>query len=263
MYAYAYDASGKWLSGAGVWSLGVDRPVISSISFGFMYGDAPFRDFHVNLVGVDPVSPVNSYDVQVSDSSVGPWTDVVTNDSLATARFAGVFGHTYFFRARARNMAGILGAYTTKTYSYTDPYPPNCSMLPDAQQPDGSPALAKSIPTDGTRLHYNFYTEGEQNWTKFTTQGMTAYTIQTANTGGHADTVLYLYGSDGTTLLDSNDDYAGLNFASRVDWFFPASGTYYIEVVHWDVYAAGCTTQYDLSVTPTPNYYLLLPFLVR
>ena len=227
-----------------------------------MYSDAPFRDFHVYLAGVDPLSPVASYDVQVSDNSTGPWADVVTNYAGTDLRFPGVFGHTYYFRARARNVIGKLGAYTTKTYSYTDPLPPTCSMLPDAQEPDTTPALATPIPSDGTRLHYNFDVEGDQSWTQFTVQGWTSYTIQTANTGGHADTVLYLYGPDGTTLLASNDDYPGLNLASRVDWFFTASGTYFIKVVHWDVYATGCTTQYDLSVTPANfNHFLLFPFV--
>ena len=60
--------------------------------------------------------------------------------------------------------------------------------------------------------------------------------------------MLYLYDTDGNTLIDSNDDYPNIWPSSCLSWQPSASGVYYAKVDHWDPYAYGCTTAYDLSI---------------
>ncbi len=54
------------------------------------------------------------------------------------------------------------------------------------------------------------------------------YTFRTV-LGGLSDSVLYLYSTDGTTLLASDDDGGG-GRASLIDWFAPSTGVYFIAV---------------------------------
>lgn len=61
------------------------------------------------------------------------------------------------------------------------------------------------------------------------------YTL-TTTLGSLGDTVLYLYDTDGATLLDYNDDFGG-TLASRIDWTAPGTGTYYAYVGGFSVRA--------------------------
>jgi len=103
-----------------------------------------------------------------------------------------------------------------------------CTATADSFESDNTAANAKAIMV-GTTQSRNFDATGDQDWVKFTAQSGVAYTVLTSNLGVNADTYLYLYGTDGTTLLASNDDYGG-TLASRIDWQAPASGTYYVMV---------------------------------
>lgn len=262
LFAEVYDSANN-RTGSGVWNLGIDRtPPTVSLSTAPMYVDAPFRDFHVYWTGSDATSGPVSYDLQYRDSTSGTWSDLLTNTTNPGGYpgyiFIGLANHTYYFRGRARDAAGNLGAYSTADVHFTVT---PCPLAPDAYEADGSPAAAKPITTDGVVQAHNFDTEGDEDWVKFDAASTTPYTIQTANTGGHSDTVLYLYGPDGTILLSFSDDYPGMNFASRIDWQSAAAGTYYIKVKHYDPYGAGCTTEYGLSVTQTNNYRLYLPVI--
>ena len=258
IYAIAYDSAGK-RSGAGVWNLKVDHtPPVSSVITGAMYQDSPFRDFHVRWSGSDNLTGLVSYDVQYQDGAGGLWQDLVMDTTTTYYHFVGQVGHTYYFRIRARDGFGNLAAYTTTDVHFTVQ---NCPLAPDAYEIDDIPAAAKLIPADGSVQDHNFHVEGEEDWVMFTAQSGIPYTLATANTGGHADTVLYLYGPDGKTLLNFNDDYLGMNLASRIDFVSPSGGTYYLKVVHYDIYAAGCTTEYGLSVLPTNNYKAYAPLI--
>jgi hypothetical protein len=259
-YIWAFDWVGNWTP-AGVWNLGIDRtPPTITFSVSPPYGDAPFRDFYTWWYGSDNLSGVASYDVQYRDGPGGVWTDLLTNTSTAYYQFIGVNGHTYYFRARSRDLAGNQGMYTggNGDAQYTVQI---CATPPDAYESDNTYTSAKVITTDGISQTHTIHTEGDQDWVKFTATAGVNYVLMTANTGGHADTVLYLYDTNGSTLIGSNDDYPGMGWASRLDWQVPASGTYYVMVNHWDPYAYGCTTAYGLSVTgavlptltPTPT----------
>ncbi len=258
LYAFAYDSVGN-RSGAGAWNLGIDHtPPTVSMSTRAMYGGAHFRDFHVLWSGADNLSGVASYDIQYHDSTNNNWLDLVTNTTDSEYTFVGLDGQTYSFRGRARDVSGNLGAYSTDDVHFTVQ---TCPVAEDAYEPDNTPTAAGGIiPYDPPQVH-NFDTEGDADWLKFDAVAHTPYILQTSNTGGYADTVLSLYAPDAQTLLAFNDDYPGLNWASRIDWVAPSAGTYYLKVVHWDPYGAGCETGYTVSIIKA--YLLMLPVINR
>ena len=62
--------------------------------------------FTVTWAGRDLWSGIAAYDVQVRDGYEGSWTTWLTNTAATSGTFSGAHGHTYFFRARARDLAG-------------------------------------------------------------------------------------------------------------------------------------------------------------
>jgi len=62
--------------------------------------------FTVTWAGQDVWSGIGAYDVQVRDGYEGAWTDWLTGTTAISGAFTGTHGHTYFFRARARDQAG-------------------------------------------------------------------------------------------------------------------------------------------------------------
>jgi len=260
-YIWASDWIGNGTS-AGAWNLGIDRtPPEASVRTSALYGDAPFRDFFAWWGGRDNLSGIASYDVQYRDGATGNWINWLTGTANTYYRFVGQNGHTYYFRARACDQAGNLGDYTDGSASYTIQI---CPTSPDAYEVDNLHASAKWIDTNGISQTHTIHTEGDQDWVRFFAVGGAAYTLMTANVGGHADTVLYLYGADGSTLIAYNDDYPLMGYASRIDWRPTASGVYYAMVKHWDVYANGCTTNYELSIASDAAVYrAYLPLTLR
>jgi uncharacterized protein YjiK len=246
-YAWAFDWANNW-TGASSWNLGIDHtpPDVTPDVYP-TYGDAPFRDFWVNWwYSYDNLSGIANYDVQYRDGADGNWTDLVLGTTDTYTTFVGADGHTYYFRVRARDNAGNLSPYSTDEVSHTVDI---CSVAADAYESDDGLGSASRLPPNGASQIHNFHTEEDTDWVKFTAQAGVTYTLATANTGDHADTVLELYDADGSTLLAENDDCAGRWPASCLDWQAPSDGTYYVKVYHWDQWAYGCTTEYGLSIT--------------
>jgi hypothetical protein len=89
--------------------------------------------------------------------------------------------------------------------------------------------------------HHTFHDWMDKDWAKFEAEKGAIYTFQTANLdpasspdGYFVDTVLELYKSDGVTLIDVNDDYAGTNASRIKEWQAPADGAYYIKVYNFN-----------------------------
>jgi hypothetical protein len=78
---------------------------------------------------------------------------------------------------------------------------------------------------------------------RFSASANSQYTIS-ITLGTLGDSVLYLYGTNGTTLITSNDDYNGN--ASRIVWTCTSNGTYYIKV---SGYESDDTGTYTLVLT--------------
>ncbi|MCX6020437.1 MAG: hypothetical protein NTZ05_01675 [Chloroflexi bacterium] len=167
-------------------------------------------------------------------------------------------------QAGIQSMSALPGAETNATLyvqadstgSVTEPDKSNnisaplavCFVNADALEGDDTSATARLVTVGGAAQAHTTHILGDQDWVKFVAQQGTTYSIQTANLGANADTVITLYGTDGGTMLDSNDDGGGV-LASRLLWQAPVGGTYYVQLKQWSPNVAGCGAGYDLSVT--------------
>ncbi|MGQ9573785.1 MAG: S8 family serine peptidase [Thermoguttaceae bacterium] len=97
-------------------------------------------------------------------------------------------------------------------------------------------------------------TSGDQDWFAFQATAGRSYVFQTTLVT-LADSVLWLFDQDGTTLLASNDDW-GTSWASRIAWRAPASGTYYVAVA---AYGSWHTGSYRLSLQADNGPPILQP----
>jgi hypothetical protein len=136
-----------------------------------------------------------------------------------------------------------------------------CVASPDAYESDDTSPSAQSIGIGQTQTH-NFGGPADRDWVTFSAQGGLTYTLSTSNLGASADTYLYVYDTDGVTLLASNDDYGG-SLASQIEWMAPITGTYYALVQHWNPNVGGCGTRYDLSLARTLSNRVYLPVVSR
>ena len=116
----------------------------------------------------------------------------------------------------------------------------------DAFEPDDTAGQAKDIPTDGSRQDHTFHVGGDVDWLAFVAEIGKTYVIETFV--GDADTYLYLYDTDATTVIAENDD-GGAGTASRIQWACGTGGTYYLKVRHYN--EATGTGSYQISVTAT------------
>jgi hypothetical protein len=124
-----------------------------------------------------------------------------------------------------------------------------CFASADSFESDGTSAAASTISSGQIQTH-NFNVSGDQDWVKFTSQAGNTYTLTTSNLGASADTYLYLYDTNGATVLASNDDNGG-TLASQITWQAPTDGVFYLLVEDWNPSIGGCRTSYDLSITNT------------
>jgi hypothetical protein len=120
----------------------------------------------------------------------------------------------------------------------------------DSYEPDNDAASANAIEVGGSAQRHQFCPAGDQDWVRFTAMAGFTYTLATANLGSASDTVLCLYGGDGTTQIACDDDSGG-GRASRLSWQAPADGVYYAQARHHDPNASGPDTGYDLLVART------------
>ena len=132
-----------------------------------------------------------------------------------------------------------------------------CFANPDAFEGDDEITQAATLNLNQVQSH-NFGNAGDQDWIKFNAEAGKDYTFSTRNLGPAADTYLYLYDTDGATVLTANDD-GNDTLASQIRWVAPTSATYYLLVRHWNPNVAGCGSGYELLgelaeiATPTPT----------
>lgn len=123
---------------------------------------------------------------------------------------------------------------------------PTSGQCGDTYEPDGSSAQATTIALYETQTHA-FCQPGDTDWLSFSAEAGTTYTIGTANLAHDVDTVLELYGSDGTTLLAQNDDDYG--DASSLEFTPATSGTYYVRVRHASTTWGDPSYEYDITLS--------------
>jgi hypothetical protein len=109
-----------------------------------------------------------------------------------------------------------------------------------------SPLAATPIPTDGSLVQGCIDRPGDLDYFLFSGLAGRRYLIQTSHLTPEMDTIIYLFGPDGQTIL-AVDDNSGGGRASRLEWSCPASGTYFVMVRH--AQATTGTGCYALSIS--------------
>lgn len=104
----------------------------------------------------------------------------------------------------------------------------NTISSPDSFEPDDIYAQASTL-LNGIIQNHNFHTGSDNDWASLTVNADDTYTIETIPVTSSIDTYMYLYDTNGTTLISGNDD-AGINYCSLITYTFTSAGTYYIRV---------------------------------
>jgi len=234
-------------------------------------GDAPTRngfytDLYANHLPVGPGDFTGSIRYWVASpieaGQTITLTTVITDLSGAAGLGLQSLGSTV-------EVSGTLYAQTDSTGVISETNNANnisagaevCIAGTDAYEKDDTPVTAQSIAIGQTQ-HHNHHAPGDQDWVKFTAQAGGTYAIRTSGLDPAADTYLYLYGPDGTTLLAANDDYGG-SLASQIEWTAPVTDTYYVLVRHWNPNVGGCGTGYNLEVARALANKVYLPLVMK
>lgn len=108
------DVAGNWTSTAHQGPFNIDTLApVASVTVPQLSTDQTKRTtFIVRWSATDAFSGVANYDVQYKDGASGVWTTLASQTALTQTSFAGVEGHTYYFRARARDNAGNTGVWS-------------------------------------------------------------------------------------------------------------------------------------------------------
>lgn len=117
----------------------------------------------------------------------------------------------------------------------------------DEYEPDDSRAQASLIAVGETQRH-NRHAASDEDWISFEVQPGVTYVVQTLNLGMDADTVIYLYDSQGNELA-LDDDGGEEARASRLEWTPLESGVLYVRVEDWLQNSSGPGTQYEVALS--------------
>ena len=274
------------------WSMGEDTPIgaIRSLQDPTLYGDpgkvsdSQFYCGHDDEGGVHTNSGVpnhaaylmsdgGSYNGRTISGIGRNRTEQIFYRAL-TVYFSSSTGFNQAYtglRAACADLFGSSSTYCTNATNALQAVEMDSTSIcgsatgaPDTYEPDDSASQATTITVNGSAQTHNFYVAGDNDWAKFWAANGRSYVIDTFNLGGFSDTLLFLYDTDGTTLIAYNDDYGG-GLGSRISWTAPADGYYYIRVRHYSSSAYGLVTNYDLKVNGTipPDTRMFFPIIRR
>jgi putative metal-binding protein/pre-peptidase len=134
----------------------------------------------------------------------------------------------------------------------------NVEFYLDASEPNNSVAAASPVTASGNPIHLTYFAdsngdgagEPDNDYFSLSATAATAYTIETLNLWGRANTSLQLLASDGSTVLASNDDRAAGDPSSLINYTASSSGTLYIRSFH--ATDLGIYGSYDLRISGGP-----------
>ncbi len=135
-----------------------------------------------------------------------------------------------------------------------------CFASSDDYEENNSPAKATLISLDQAQQH-NLATPGDEDWFQIVVSSADTYVVDTFDLGSAADTYLFLYAGDGTTLITANDDSKD-SLASKIEWEVSTPGTYFLRVRQWNSNLSGCGTNYSVEVKKqvvAPGLRIYLP----
>lgn len=185
------------------------------------------------------------------------------------SRIDYVFNATgvYYLRTRDKRNSGGIGYQYTLGLQSTGELPPTATASPtatfnpntptptvgpcyDQLEPDGVAESASLILIGQTQLH-SICPTGDADWVRFFAAAGKVYTIRTSNLGIGLDTYMYLFDTDGKTVIAENDD-GGDGVSSRIDFYPQRDAFYFLQVKDkGDLGGPGFT--YDLSLAVVPG----------
>jgi murein DD-endopeptidase MepM/ murein hydrolase activator NlpD len=125
----------------------------------------------------------------------------------------------------------------------------------DVWEPNDNYYAASLLTPNSAPESQLFDIEQDEDWLRLDAVAGGKYVIWTGNLAAAVDTTLQMYDTDGLTLLDSDDNSGGGN-ASRLEWYAPASGTYFVRVIRAPGSTYGCSASYSISATQELRLYL-------
>lgn len=213
------------------------------------YADWDYRDlYHFALLLLENVSDaaiqaaaaevLSALDAAVIvNGRVGEWTANAHGLSIYYP-LAEYYDATYRY---------LMFASATRWNDHISAPRPCSSIILDAYEPDDTAAQASTATVGYTQPLHWMHQPGDQDWVKFEGETGLIYGIGTKNLGMWADTYIYLYAGDGTTLLAADDD-SGPGAASLIEYSCWWSGTYYVQIAHYYPDLFGLETRYDFFV---------------
>ena len=219
-----------------------------------------YTDLYLNYPPIGPEDFSGSLSFWINDPIDAGETITLTTVIQDTELLSDLVARTL---APAEEVTGTLYAQVDSSGSITEiddqnnissSGTPFCVASPDGYEDDNDIESASIIHLGDAQRH-NIDKPNGQDWVKFDAQAGTTYTLKTYNLGNASDTYIYLYDTDGTTLLASNDDYGG-SLASQIQWQAPTTGTYYFLIRHWNPNASGCSTGYTLTIQTGSRLFL-------
>ncbi|GMW03065.1 MAG: hypothetical protein AMXMBFR84_42010 [Candidatus Hydrogenedentota bacterium] len=151
---------------------------------------------------------------------------------------------TYPVTVTAVDLRGVSSAPAETIVAKPNPL----GVDPDIYEQDNSFGEAKPITVDGfPDQRHNFHVQADEDWVSFYATLGDVVTIETNNLGFACDTIIELYGTNGTSLINSQDDRSLGDKSSRLVWTVTATGVYFVRVRDTeDAHGDGAT--YDLRV---------------
>jgi subtilisin family serine protease len=165
------------------------------------------------------------------DQLLGSTSSIVGGQAGITIGSSTLGVGTHRILARAQDSAGKWSscASTMLTVAALDDFGDNAAA-----------ASAIGVPSSTSgKIDKN----GDMDWFRIQAVAGKSYVFN-VQLGTLADSILYLYGANGTSQVAYNDDY-GSGSASRITWTAPSSGVYYLAV---GGYGNSTTGTYTLSV---------------
>ena len=126
----------------------------------------------------------------------------------------------------------------------------------DEHEPDDTYQQAKDIPVDGTQHMHSTHHTMDIDYMKFTASQNKLYKIETSALLGTTDTAIVLFNTDGTTIIDDNNDGGSEPKSSEILYLSTLTGVYYLSSI--SKYTNQLYGQFNISVNEysfSPDQY--------
>jgi len=182
------------------------------------------------VLGTGSDTVIELYGPNNGTTLIGIDDDGGNEDLASLIDWTAIIPGTYYVRVRHYGSAGI-GNYKIRIQALADDH-------------SDSSSWATSLLTNGTGVSGQIGIADDQDWFSFSATAGHIYTIETSGLDQNSDTIMYLLDPSVTTILEFDDD-GGDGLASRITWAAGSSGTYFVDVRHYDPIGTGA---YNIAV---------------